>query len=244
MNIVHENRQNEKAALDFSSLVAYAVCMEVDTMIPLMIDDQYASMPWDRIDNIVFDVGNVLLAYSPEEVLGRVLPDQPELYERLKVRVFRSPYWTMMDHGTAVDNEEIARAMAGRDTELLPAVRRVVNEWIDLPAIPEGVETLRRCKAHGKRLVVLSNYKSAPFAHACQTHDFFSLFDDFVVSARVGMIKPDARIYNHLTDSLNLDPARTLFIDDSPANIETALHLGWQGFCNNRPGKMAEFFVD
>ena len=34
------------------------------------IDDQYETMPWDELDAVVFDVGNVLLSYSPEADRG------------------------------------------------------------------------------------------------------------------------------------------------------------------------------
>lgn len=213
-------------------------------MFPLTIDDKYTSMPWDEIDNVIFDVGNVLLAFSPASFLKRALPDQPEIYDKLMEKVYRSPYWTMLDQGAAVDPEEVAQAMAGRDVELIPAIRKLLVVSFDLPQIDEGVEALRACKAHGKKLYVLSNYKSDPFAQACEQHDFFKLFDDFVVSSRVGLTKPDPAIYRHVTDTLRLDPARTLFIDDAPANIECALRMGWQGLCFNRQGKLREFFAE
>ncbi len=38
------------------------------------IDDRYETMPWDALDAVVFDVGNVLLSYSPEEELEAFFP--------------------------------------------------------------------------------------------------------------------------------------------------------------------------
>ena len=63
-----------------------------------------------------------------------------------------------------------------------------------------------------------------------------------MISAREGLVKPDPAIYKTLTDRYGLDPARTLFIDDAAANIEGAIHAGWQGFWFNRPGKLSAFF--
>lgn len=45
-------------------------------------------------------------------------------------------------------------------------------------------------------------------------------------------------------DTYHVEPSRTLFIDDTPANIEGAMYVGWQGFCFNRPGKLAAFVGD
>lgn len=208
----------------------------------LMIDDKYPSMPWDEIDAVVFDVGNVLLTWTPQELLNRLVPERPDLHEELAVRILKSPYWCMRDRGSA-SLEEVIAAMSKTAPELEPSIRRVMTGWIDLPAIPEGVKALKVCKEHGVKLYALTNYADKEFAYACEKHDFFSLFDGYVVSGRLHMVKPGLEIYKHLIDSLGLDPARTLFIDDSPANIEAALESGWQGLCYNKAGKLANFFA-
>lgn len=208
----------------------------------LMIDDKHASMPWDEIDAVVFDVGNVLLLWNFEELLTRILPGREDLYEELTIRVFKSPYWCMRDRESATVEDVIA-AMSKTAPELEPFIRKLMTEWIDLPAIPEGVAALKACKAHGKKLYALTNYADKEFAHACATNEFFALFDGFVVSGREHLVKPGHEIYELLTGRFQLTPARTLFIDDSPANIEGALHCGWQGLCYNRKGKLQDFFA-
>ena len=212
-------------------------------MIRLMFDDQYASMPWDKIDTVVFDVGNVLLSWKAQEMLDKLVPERPDLHEELSIRVFRSPYWTMRDRNSAT-LEEVIGAMSATAPELEPYVRRIMTGWIDLPEIAEGIEALKVCKAHGVKLYALTNYADQEFAHACATHDFFSLFDDYVVSGREHLVKPGLEIYAHLIHRYDLDPARTLFIDDSPMNIEAALESGWQGLCYNQDGKLRRFFAE
>lgn len=210
-------------------------------MIRLMIDDMYSTMPWDKIDAVVFDVGNVLLSFQPSDLLRLTVPERPDLHDELMIRVFKSPYWCMRDRGSATVEEVIAAMSTGKP-ELEPYVRRAVTGWIDLPPIQEGIDTLKACKAHGKKLYALTNYADAEFAHACRTNAFFSLFDGYVVSSRLHLVKPEHEIYEHLTGLYGLDPARTLFIDDNIANIEGALNCGWQGLCYNRPGKLEAFF--
>ncbi len=209
-------------------------------MIRLMIDDKYASMPWDEIDAVVFDVGNVLLAWTPEEQLNRILPERPDLHTELAVRIFKSPYWCMRDRGSATV-EEVICGMSATAPELEPYIRRVMAEWINLPVLPEGLAALKTCKAHGVKLYALTNFADEEFAIACKRFDFFSLFDDYVVSSRLHLVKPGRQIYEHLITRFGLNSARTLFIDDSPANIEAALDAGWQGLCYNRVGKLSKF---
>ena len=212
-------------------------------MIRLMIDDMYTQMPWDQINAVVFDVGNVLLKWQAQELLTRLVPERPDLHEELAQRIFKSPYWCMRDRGSATV-EEVIDAMSAGNAGIVPYVRRVMEKWIDLPTIVEGVEALKKCKARGVRLYALTNYADREFAYACEKHEFFDLFDGLVVSARLGMVKPSLEIYDYLTRTYELNPARTLFIDDSPANVEAALHYGWQALCYNRDGKLSEFFAD
>lgn len=189
-------------------------------MLRLTLNDQYDTMPWDRIDAVVFDVGNVLLSFEPmEDIMTKRLPDHPEMHQRLLKKTVQSPYWIMLDHGT-ITQEEAIIAMTGRE------------------------KALKACKAHGKKTYVLSNYHDAAFDYAVKTHDFFRLFDGFVVSARVGMVKPDPAIFRYLTETFRLQPERTLFIDDGNANVEAALHAGWQGLHYSEKGMLTKFFCD
>ena len=118
-----------------------------------------------------------------------------------------------------------------------------MNEWVDIPAMPEGLEALKACKAHGKKLYALTNYADKEFAYACAKHDFFALFDDYFVSGLEHTIKPGLDIYARIQQRFGFDPKRTLFIDDSIMNIEAALESGWQALCYNRAGKLSEFFA-
>lgn len=208
----------------------------------LMLDDKYTTMPWEDIDAVIFDVGNVLLSFHSQDLLKKLVPERPDLYDELTVRVFHSPYWGMRDRGSA-SVEEVIAGMSAMAPELEPYVRRIMYGWNDLDAIPEGVAALKACKAHGKTIYALTNYADKEFAHACTSRDFFGLFDDYVVSSRLHMVKPEKEIYRHLISRFDLDPARVLFIDDNVANIEAALDQGWQCICYNRPGKLEKFFA-
>lgn len=209
-----------------------------------MIDDLYPSMPWDQLDTIVFDVGNVLLDFHPWEIMENLFPGQKELHQKMYERAFISPYWAMMDRGT-LTLAEAAVMMAGNDPELLEPMQYLMANWIEMKkTVPEGVEALYAAKAHGKRLIVLSNYNSEGFHYVKEKHEFFNLFDEFAVSADLHMVKPEMEIYKYVEDAFGIDPARTLFIDDNFVNIEAALHRGWQGFCLNMPGKLHTYIQE
>ena len=48
------------------------------------------------------------------------------------------------------------------------------------------------------------------------------LFDAVVVSCEVGVRKPDAEMFNHVTDQLGVDPGSVVLVDDFEANVDGA----------------------
>ena len=212
----------------------------------LMIDDKYAKMPWDEIDTVVFDVGGVLVSFKPDAFLNEMFPGETELHKVLRPRIWGSPYWHMMDHGL-MTVEEAAQAMIGLREDLREPIEKAMGCWIDrmlASAIQESVDFLYECKRRGKKLYVLSNFSEPAFSKTCERHPFFNEFDGMVVSCRIGKLKPNPDIYQHLIDEFGCDPARTLFIDDNMANIEGCLFAGWQGLCYNMPGKLSAFWQE
>ena len=212
----------------------------------LMIDDKYAKMPWNDIDTVVFDVGQVLVSFKPDAFLNELFPGDAELHKVLRPRIWGSPYWHMMDHGL-MTVEEAAQAMIGLREDLREPIEKAMGCWIDRmlgAPIQESVDFLYECKRRGKKLYVLSNFSEPAFSKTCARHPFFEEFDGMVVSCRIGKLKPNPDIYQHLIDEFGCEPARTLFIDDNMANVEGCLFAGWQGFCYNVPGKLSAFWQE
>jgi 2-haloacid dehalogenase len=179
---------------------------------------------------VVFDVGNVLINAGFKDIF-KVYPLPEETQTLLYSRMFNSPYWTMMDHGTLSLDDAIT-AMTGRHTEFREHVDYLVRHWMEYKTeLPEGIRALKACKRHGKRLLVLSNYPAYAFAALRQRLSFFALFDGMVISSEEGHLKPNPALFRIAEMRYGLIPERTLFIDDSNLNVETALSLSWQAVC-------------
>ena len=56
-------------------------------------------------------------------------------------------------------------------------------------------------------------------------------FEKLYFSCDLKMMKPDSAIFRYVLDAEDLDPAETLFIDDSPHNTEAAARLGIRTMC-------------
>jgi FMN phosphatase YigB (HAD superfamily) len=53
-------------------------------------------------------------------------------------------------------------------------------------------------------------------------------FDEIVISAEVGLAKPDPRIYQLILNRLDVKPQQAVFIDDFMTNVEAARALGFE----------------
>ena len=88
---------------------------------------------------------------------------------------------------------------------------------------PAMVEAVRELRAGGLHTGMLSNSWST--AHY-DRELLAELFDDIVISAEVGMHKPQPEIYRLAAKRLDVDPAQCLFVDDLRENCEGAETVG------------------
>jgi putative hydrolase of the HAD superfamily len=63
-------------------------------------------------------------------------------------------------------------------------------------------------------------------------------FDGIVLSHRVGVRKPDRRVYEHCRALAGCAASECLFVDDLPANVEAARGCGWQGIVYRTGGHL------
>ena len=171
---------------------------------------------------VVFDVGNVLLSWDPHAILREHLPAGAD--HGLFLRdVFAHPDWIELDRGTLDEGEALLRfaTRTGAPPEL---VRRLVDaSKTSLAPMPDSLALLEELRRTGAtRLYVLSNMSHATWEYLEPRHDFWKGFDGLVISARIGMVKPEAGIYRHLLSTFGLAPEETVFFDDRADNVAGA----------------------
>lgn len=177
------------------------------------------------IKNIVFDLGNVLLRFNPQEYVQGKIADS-EKARQVYQAIFQSKEWPMLDRGVITEEEAIERIVA-RHADIGDLIRWCMLDWFKiLTPIEDSVAVLRQLKDRGYKTYVLSNYHKKAYAYATGTHGFFDCFDGGVVSYQVQLLKPEPEIYETLIRQFRLNPAETLFIDDTPVNVEGGIRAG------------------
>lgn len=178
------------------------------------------------INAVIFDIGNVLIAWQPERYFDRVIGvdarramcaqvDIPALMDRIDAGA---------DFAT-----EVART-AARHPDWSDTILHFRDHWCDMaqPAIAHSVRLLAALQARGVRTFALSNFGAQNFPLSAAQFPFLNSFERSYISGRMGLIKPDPAIYAALEADCGLAPHTLLFTDDRADNIAAAAARGWQ----------------
>jgi 2-haloacid dehalogenase len=179
-----------------------------------------------EIRHIVFDVGRVLVHYDPQQGYYELIPDEAERIAFLN-DVCSSAWNAEQDRGRGWDEAEAeAIARHPQKAELIRAFRKNWHLMVS-HEYPESIALLRALLARGHDVTLLTNFAADTFREAQRRFPALAETRGVTVSGEVQLIKPDPAIYERHTRSFDLEPAATLFFDDSPANIEAARAHGW-----------------
>ena len=180
------------------------------------------------IRNIIFDIGNVLVDFCWRDHI-RSCGYTGETAGRLGSAMMQSAAWREMDRGVWPE-EEVLAAFIRNDPALEKEIRRVYeNLGTLIREYPGTRRWIRELKDRGYRVFYLSNFPAKVERDAGDKMSFLAEMDGGLLSHRVKKIKPDSGIYLLLLEQYGLKAEESVFLDDSPANVETARKLGMQG---------------
>lgn len=180
-----------------------------------------------NVRHIVFDIGKVLVHYDPNLPFSRLIPDE----EQRK--------WFFDNVCTSAWNIEQDRGRTWEEAEALliaehPAheenIRNFRRYWHEMAphAYDDSVAVYERLIDQGRDVTLLTNWAADTFVEARHRFPFLDRARGVTVSGEIGLIKPQREIYDHHVASFGLEPAASLFIDDSPKNVDGAIAAGWQ----------------
>lgn len=183
-------------------------------------------MEADReIKAVIWDLGGVLVRTadrSPRERWERRLGLKVGELDRL---VFRGEQGKLAAVGKAtVDSiwESLCKELRLSEGDC----GQLVEDFWSADRVDEQlVDTIRRLKgdfATG----LLSNAWIDLRHYVEEVWEIADAFDTMVISAEVGVAKPNPQIYRLVLDRLGVEPERAVFIDDFPENLPPARELG------------------
>lgn len=184
--------------------------------------------PSHRHTAVIFDLGNVVLDWNVDRILGSLDLAPPKL-DLLRAELFAHQDWYDLDHGIKTEatvTSEICKRSA--------LTRVVVEDALlaakkSLSTIPESILLMQEIKSYGLEMFCLSNMSRETYGHI-KNQEFFELFSGIVISGIERCMKPQAEIFQLILQRYEIEPANALFIDDSLPNILKARELGLNSY--------------
>lgn len=175
---------------------------------------------------LLWDVGNVIVRWNPRTLFAKIFKEPAELDG------FLSHVCTMEWHGETDRGLSFADNIA-RLSALHPHYAGQIAAWWDRwpemfsGCIAETEAVIEALATRGVPQFGLTNMSSEAWPGVQAMSPVFRHFQDVVVSAEEGVIKPEPRIYEIALQRTGLRPDDLLFVDDSAANINAAAALGF-----------------
>ena len=168
----------------------------------------------------------MLLEWDPEIPYRRLIPDEAE--RRYFLTHVCTHEWNIeQDRGRSWrEAEDVLIAQHPQHEAMIRAFRK---HWAEmLPRHDPDTLAIRDALLDkGRDVTALTNFAADTFAEARVMYPFLDAFRGITVSADIGLMKPELAIYRHHEKAFGLDPAATLFFDDSLPNVEGARAAGW-----------------
>lgn len=147
-------------------------------------------------------------------------PESDALWrDMLADRITERAYW-------AERAAETGRLL-GEDWDMLTLIRRTAGDDPNLHIRPEAAALVRRVKAKGVRVGVLSNELELFYgADTMAKLDILREMESLIDATHTKILKPDPKAYELGCAALGLPPSQIVFVDDQQRNVDGARRAG------------------
>ncbi|HXI85605.1 MAG TPA: HAD family phosphatase [Verrucomicrobiae bacterium] len=185
------------------------------------------------IDAVIFDLGNVLLAFDERRAVERLAARTGRTPQQISDYARTTPYVTELALGK-VTKLRFFHTVA-KDLAFDGTYQEFALLWSDIFTPIDPMIALAESLKNRLPRLLLSNTNAIHMDYVFEHYPFLQDFDAHVLSHEVGLLKPDPAIFQHALRTSGLTAARTVFLDDIAANAEAARHAGMQGIHYQNP---------
>jgi HAD superfamily hydrolase (TIGR01509 family) len=175
---------------------------------------------------VLFDADGVLQGTAPwrEDLTEAVEPTDEVRHEQLLDDLAKAEGPATMT-GEAELEPELGTVLDRYDeVDLEP--EDVIEAWDAIELHTDVVEGVRALAGRGLVLALTTNQNAPRAAWMRANLPYDELFDAQFYSCEIGLAKPDPEYFLQVLRTLGVRPEDALFLDDTPANVESAARLG------------------
>lgn len=179
------------------------------------------------IQTIIWDLGGVLLRTEDRQPRAQLAREFKLTYADIDRLVFNSPSARQASRGeiTASQHWQNLCEICSWPEDRLPELQ--ARFWGGDRLDPELIEFIRSLKPTYTTALLSNNWSDLRQALTTQWQ-IADAFDEIIISAEVGLVKPDPRIFRLTAAKLGVTPEQALFVDDFIENVQAAQAEGWQ----------------
>ena len=187
----------------------------------------------------LFDLGNVFFNWDPRHFYKKIFKDVNEM-EYFLNNICNDIWNNEQDAGRLIDEAEINLISKfpnyKKEIKLYyPNHRKMIKNFYN-----SSVEVLDFLLKKNYECYVLSNWSAETFVGMKEEYPFLKKFNGLIISGEEKLCKPDKKIYELAIKRFNLNPKKTIFIDDKHENIIAAKYLNFQTIHLKDPYKIKE----
>ncbi|MGY4304453.1 putative hydrolase of the HAD superfamily [Bradyrhizobium sp. USDA 4369] len=185
------------------------------------------------VEAVIFDFGGVMTT-SPFEAFARFERERgypADIIRNTNAANHLDNAWAKFERAE-IDLDTFDRLFAEESLALGGAAvsGREVLPLLAGDLRPEMVEALRRIKSECKTGCITNNLPAnaigSQSGRSFYVAEVMALFDHVIESAKIGLRKPDLRIYQMMIEALGVNPADCVYLDDLGVNLKPARALG------------------
>ena len=184
------------------------------------------------VEAVIWDFGGVLTS-SPFEAFARFERERglpADIIRRTNAANHLENAWAKFERAE-VDIETFDQLFAVESRALGAEVRgKDVLPLLSGDLRPEMVDALKRIKTVLKTGCITNNLPANAIGSAggrmLYIAEVMALFDHVIESAKIGLRKPDPRIYRIMVEALGVRPERCIYLDDLGVNLKPAREMG------------------
>ncbi len=184
------------------------------------------------VEAVIWDFGGVLTT-SPFEAFARFERERglpADIIRRTNAVNHHENAWAQFERAE-LDIEAFDERFAAESRALGAEVRgKDVLPLLSGDLRPEMVEALRRVKERFKTGCITNNLPANAIGsrsgRSLYVAEVMALFDHIIESAKIGLRKPDPRIYAMMIEALGVDPENCVYLDDLGVNLKPAREMG------------------
>lgn len=177
------------------------------------------------IKTFIFDLGNVIVSFNHNKIVEKLQSGCALTSNDIFAKAISSKL---------VNDYNLGKISSAEFFDLLSNELQLKMEFADFsqvwnctfelePIIP--LQIIKKL-SENYRLIILSDTNELHFDFIEENFPILEYFDDFVLSHKVGAVKPSEEIFRLVIEKADCLPEECIFIDDLKQNVESAKKYG------------------